>query len=437
MMRNWEKLSKRDGVASKPQLALAVTFIALAFVLAGCSKKEAEPQPVVTVQTAPAERGTIQHIVTAEAILFPRDQAAITPKVVAPVKTFYVNRGSPVHRGQLLAVLENRDLAAAEVENKGAFEQAQATYGLETTSALPEEWQKAELDRKTAKESLDAEQKVYDSRRILYQQGAMPRKELDASAVSLAQAKATYDIAEQHLAALQAAGKQQQLKSAKGQLTSAEGKYQGAAAQLAYTEIRSPIDGVVTDRPSYPGETPAPGTPLLTVMDTSSVIARTHIPQNEAAALKAGDAASITAPGDVHVSGKVTIVSPALDPNSTTVEVWVEAQNPDGRLRPGTTVSVSMVAQTVNDAIVVPVASVQKTPEGGSVVMIVNQDRAHQVAVETGIRQADRIQITSGLSGGESVIVNGAYALPDNTQVKLAAAAPPEQPASGGEKGKD
>ena len=50
-----------------------------------------------------------------------------------------MNRGSRVHRGELLAVLENRDLAAAEVENKGAYEQAQAAYGLATSSALPEE----------------------------------------------------------------------------------------------------------------------------------------------------------------------------------------------------------------------------------------------------------------------------------------------------------
>ena len=418
--------SQKQVAAS--QLLCALLLILTTVFLPACSKKQAEPEPVVTVQTAPAERGSIQQIITAEAILFPRDQAAITPKVVAPVKTFYVNRGSPVHRGQLLAVLENRDLAAVELENKGTYEQAQATYGLETSSALPEEWRKAELDLKTAKEALDAEQKVYASRRILFEQGAMPRKELDASAVSLAQAKATYDLAAQHLAALQAAGKQQQLKSAKGQLTSAEGKYQGAAAQLAYTEIRSPIDGVVTDRPSYPGETPPPGTPLLTVMDISSVNARAHIPQNEAAALKVGDAATITAPGDVHVNGKVSIVSPALDPNSTTVEVWVQAVNPEGSLRPGTTVTVAMVAQTVNDAIVVPVSAVQKTPEGGSAVMIVSQGRAHQVAVETGIRQGDRVQITKGLSGGETVIVNGAYALPDNTQVKLASA---------GDKGKD
>ena len=144
---------------------------------------------------------------------------------------------------------------------------------------MPEEWQKAELDRKTAKEAYDAQQKVYNSRSILFQQGALPRKQLDESAVALVQAKAQYEMAEKHLSALQSAGKQDQLKSAQGQLTSAKGKYEGAAAQLAYTEIRSPIDGVVTDRPSYPGETPPPGTPLLTIMDTSSVIARAHIPQ--------------------------------------------------------------------------------------------------------------------------------------------------------------
>ncbi len=133
---------------------------------------------------------------------------------------------------------------------------------------------------KTTKEAYDAEQKVYDSRRFLFQQGALPRKQLDESAVALVQAKAQYEMAEKHLSALQSAGKQAPMKAARGQLTSAKGKYEGAAAQLAYTEIRSPIDGVVTDRPSYPGETPPPGTPLLTIMDTSSVIARAHIPQS-------------------------------------------------------------------------------------------------------------------------------------------------------------
>lgn len=416
--------------------ALLLILIALSF--AACSKQEQEAQPVVAVEIAPVVRGSIQRIVTAEAVLYPRDQAAITPKVVAPIKKFYVNRGSHVRRGQLLAVLENRDLAAAEVENKGAYQQAQATYGLATKSDLPQQWQKAELDLKSSKAAYSAAQQVYDSRRLLFKQGAIARKELDASAVALVQAKSQYEIAEKTLAALEASGRREQLKSAKGQLTSAQGKYEGAAAQLAYSEIHSPINGVVTERPYYAGETPAPGTPLLTVMDTSTVIARAHIPQSDAAALKPGDAATITTAGDVHVPARVSLVSPALDPNSTTVEVWVEAANPEGRLRPGSTVGVAMVAETVSQAVIVPAPAVIKTPEGRETVMIVSQDRAHPVAVETGIRQDDRVQITKGLGGGETVIVKGNYGLPDNTEVKVA----PPQPAPGtaapaGEKGND
>ena len=426
-------LSLRGCLISLIAGLLAVTAIS-------CSKGEKEAEPVVTVQAAVAERGTIEQVIIADAILFPKDQAAITPKIAAPVKAFYVNRGSPVHRGELLAVMENRDLAAAEVENKGAYEQAQATYGIATSSSLPEEWQKAEYDLKAAKQEYEAQQKIYDSRKVLYEQGALPRKEFDQSAVAVIQAKENYEIAQRHLTALEAAGKKDQMKLAKGQLTSAQGKYEGAAAQLSYSEIRSPIDGVVTERPLYPGETAPAGTPLLVIMDTSSVIARAHIPQAAAAALKVGDAATITAPGNVQVNGKVTLVSPALDPNSTTVEVWVAAPNTEGSLRPGTTATVQMIARTVNDAIIVPAAALLKTPDGASTVMVAGADgKAHQVSVEAGIRQGDRLQITKGLSGGEKVIITGAYGLPDNTKVKIAEAAPSadSKPDASGEKSAD
>jgi len=230
---------------------------------------------------------------------------------------------------------------------------------------------------------------------------------------------------------LQSAGKKQQLRSAEGQLTSAKGKYEGAAAQLAYSEVRSPIDGVVTDRPSYAGETPPPGTPLLTVMDTSSVIAKAHIPQDQAAQLKVGNSATIKTSGNDDVTGKVTLVSPALDPNSTTVEVWVEASNPDGRLRPGSSVALEMVARAVDDAVVVPAPAVLKTSEGATSVMIVKDERAEAVEVETGIRDGPRVEITRGLTGGETVIVRGSYGLPEKTKVKIVEGppGPPGKPA--------
>src|SRR5271165_3217855 len=417
-----------------PTVGLSLIVGVGLLLLTSCSKKEQETEPEVTVQAAKAEKQSIRQIIRSEAVLFPRNQAAITPKVVAPVKAFYVNRGSRVHAGQLLAVLENRDLAAAETENKGSYQQAEANYGIETSSALPEELQKAEYDLKAAREAYDAQQKIYDSRKKLYEEGALPRKDFDQATVALTQAKSQYEIASMHLTALQSAGKKQQLKSAEGQLTSAKGKFEGAAAQLAYSEVRSPINGVVTDRPTYAGETPPPGVPLLTVMDTSSVIAKTHIPQEQAALLKPGDAATIEGPGNLAVDGKVTLVSPALDANSTTVEVWVEASNTDGKLRPGSSVTLEMTARTVNDAIVVPSSAVVKTSDGATIVMVVQDGKAVQTEVETGVRDGESVQISKGLKGGETVIARGAYGLPDKTKVKIEEAKAAETEKSGADK---
>ncbi|MGE5082514.1 MAG: HlyD family secretion protein, partial [Acidobacteriota bacterium] len=251
----------------------------------------------MTVQVSPVAKQTIQHTITTQAILFPKQQAAIVPKITAPVQKFLVKRGSPVREGQLLAVLENRDLSAAAQDTKGSYEQAQASYETTTAASLPEEIQKAEADTQQAQQALNAQEKVFESRQLLFEQGALPRKELDQSRVDVTQARNQYAIAKKHLDSLLAIGKAQELKAAAGQLQSAKGKYMGAEAQLSYSEIRSPISGVITDRPLYPGEMAAAGTPLLTVMDISSVIARAHIPQSEAATLKPGDAGTMTVPG--------------------------------------------------------------------------------------------------------------------------------------------
>jgi multidrug efflux pump subunit AcrA (membrane-fusion protein) len=412
--------SRPRGAVSRQRCKIAVTILPLFFLLS-CGKDSGEKEPAVPVQVISVQKRTIERMVTAEAVLFPLQQAAITPKISAPVKAFYIKRGSKVRKGQLLAVLENGDLAAAAQENKGSYDQAQAAYETTTVSDLPQEVQKAQLDAQAAKQSFDAQQKIYNSRQDLFQQGAMPRKELDQAGVDLTNARNQYELAQKRLDALMAVGKQQALKSAAGQLESAKGKYLGAAAQLSYSEIRSPIDGVIADRPLYPGEMAAAGTPLLTVMDTSQVIARAHIPQPQAALLKVGDKASITIPGEeTPVEATISVVSPALDPNSTTVEIWVQAKNSEQRLKPGTSVQVSMLAQTVPDALIIPATALLTAQDGGTSVMQVSaDDHAHQKSVRVGIRQGDTVQIVEGLQAGDRIVASGAYGLPDNSKIKV------------------
>ena len=405
--------SRRDRRPHASGVISALLLLALV-LWPGCSKKEGgEVAPTVTVQVVTAETEKIERKVSTDAVIYPLRQAALVPKISAPVRKFFVERGSHVHAGELLAQLEDRDLVAAVTDNKGAFAQAEAAYETATKQSLPEEIQKAELDTKAAHEAMQSTQKVYQGQQNLFTQGATARKNVDDANLAFIQARNQYDITRVHLESLQKLGKAQELKSAEGQLTSARGKYLGAQAQLSFAEVRSPIDGVVTERPLYAGEMAAAGSPLITVMDLSQVVVRAHIDQQQAAALKIGNTAIISLPGIADdVYGNLTLVSPALDPGSTTVEVWVQAANPHERIRPGGSARLTIIAETVPEAVVIPSVAVLTAPDGGTSVMVVDaQNKPHQRRVKLGIRDGNDAQVTEGLQAGEHVATMGAYDL--------------------------
>jgi len=390
----------------------------------GCGSTEKQQEVVVTVQTTAAKRGPIELTVSAEAVVSPLDLAVITPKITSTISKFYVQRGTHVKQGQLLAQLESADLAGAAEQTKGELEQAEAGYATMTGASLPQQMQKAELDAASAKAVFDAQKKVYDARKDLFDQGAIPRRDLDSAEVALAQARSQNEQAQRQLGDLQRLGKEQSLKSATGQLLAAKGKYQNAKAQLSYSEIRSPIDGVVTDRPLYQGELATANQPILTVMNTSKLIAKAHVPQSEAVLLKVGDPAELLVPGlPEPIPGRVMLVSPALDTGSTTIEVWVEALKSNPALKPGMSVQMEATAKSVKDALTVPAGAVFKSPEAGDYVLLAGKDeKAHLAKVKIGIRNKELAEIQSGIKEDDPVITAGGYALPDGTKIKVEAA---------------
>jgi HlyD family secretion protein len=390
----------------------------------GCHKPETTPTPEVEVQAAHPHLGSISDQITADATLTPLAQAAISPKVSAPVKKFLVQRGAHVKAGQLLAILENSDLSAAALDNEGAYTAAKAGYETATRATVPEEYSKAELDLTQAKANLDLNQSIVNARTQLLAQGAIAGRDLDTAKAALVQAQAAYDIAKQHFESVQKTSNKASLESAKGQLDSAKGKYLGAQAQLSYTEIHSPVDGVVTDRPLFAGETAPAGTPLITVMDTSALIAKLHIAQIQAQQLAVGAPATIKVPGvDDPVDAKVSLISPALDPGSTTVEVWLRVENPKGKLKAGTPVHASISGRGIDKALLIPAEALQTGPDGAKYVMVVGSDSAaHKHPVTVGLQTAKEAQILSGVTASDSVITTGAYGMDDATKVKVAAA---------------
>jgi len=407
-----------------PVIALAAVLTLAFTLLVGCGKSAetksiAEQEALTPVTVEPALRGAIDHVVTADAVLYPINQANVIPKISAPVRRILVNRGDHVRVGQVLAELENSDLAAAAEETKHQYEQAQAASETLTGATVVEDRAKAEADVRSAQQTLDAAQKLYDNRVALQREGALAQKLVDDAKVALTQAQSQFDVAQRHLQGLNQVSQREAIRGSQAQVAAAKSHYDSALVQASYGAIRSPINGVISDRSVYPGEIAASGTPLVSIVDISQLVARTNVPVKEATAISVGRPARIAGP-DGDLAGKVTVVSPAVDPNTTTVEVWVQIPNPGEKLKPGGTVRVSIIAETIQNTIVVPAAALLNSEEGGQKVMVIDKDSvAHERKVVPGVRQGDRLQIATGLQEGEQVVTSGGLGLEDKAKVTI------------------
>ncbi|HZR25525.1 MAG TPA: efflux RND transporter periplasmic adaptor subunit [Vicinamibacterales bacterium] len=393
--------------------ALIVFACVSLMATAACKKKsEGDAAPVVTVDVAPVLLSQIQRTIRADGLVYPKQQAAIVPKVTAPVKKVYVQRGATVRPGQLLVELENQDLAGAATESRANYNQAEATYETTARATVPQELQKAELDAKAAKDQLDAMQAIFDNRRKLLQEGAIAAKDVNDAQVNLSNARTQYETAQKKLDDLRGFARDQELKAATAQRDAARGRLESAQAQLNYSRITSPIAGVVTDAPLYAGETPPSGQPVVTVMDITQVIVRTHVSQAEAAELKVGDDANLIGPGGAPYPAKVTQVSPALDAANSTVEVWVQGDNPNNVFRPGASVKVEMIAKNVTNALVIPEKAVMTSPQGATFAMVIDKDnKPHRRKIAVGVRDSGKVEVTDGLESGQRVATTGAFEL--------------------------
>lgn len=398
-------------------------FICLLVGMAGCKKadKDEEPETAVPVQAQHPTVGPISAEITADAILAPLAQAAISPRISAPIRVEYVQRGSHVRKGQLLVTLEDRDLQGSAIDSKGAVTSAQAAYTTATRATIPEEIQKAQLDVDQASANLDVANRTAEERKRLLQQGAIAGRDVDTAVAATVQAQAAYDAAVKHLQSVQQTTRKTDAEAVQGQLTSAQGRFINAEAQVGYANLRSPISGVVTDRPLFPGETASAGSAVITVMDTSSLVAKLHIAQSAAQQLRLGGPAKVFIPGiDDPQQASVSLISPALDPGSTTVEVWLRLPNATGKYKVGTPVHAVIQGNTIPNAVQLPPSAILPSEDGGTNVLVVAADgTAKKRAIEVGLRTQAEVQIVSGVTPADLVIIEGGYGLDEGSKVKV------------------
>jgi multidrug efflux pump subunit AcrA (membrane-fusion protein) len=388
------------------------------------SAAEETEEIVVSVHVAKAERQPIASEITVVGTIFPRKEATVSAKVAAPIKTMPLVRNKAVREGDVIATLESRDLQAQRAEAANALEEAKLNERGLAIGSIPQTNAQDEKALRDARATLANARAIYERRKTLYDQGGISKKDLDASQLALTTAETDLRLADStarlHATAIQPNDRAlaaTRVAQARQHLASLE-------TQLSYATIRAPFSGVITEQFQFEGEFASPGGKLFTIGDVSEVIVKAPVADTVAAQLKVGETAKVF-PQELsgeEMVGVISLVSKGSDPQSRAVEVWVNLSNEGGRLRANSAAKVMLTTSKADDAIVVPAAAVtldETTGNEGRVMVVDDESIAHETKVTVGIRTLDRVEITSGLNGGESVVVEGSYALPDGSKVKI------------------
>jgi multidrug efflux pump subunit AcrA (membrane-fusion protein) len=409
---------------------IAVVIFSIAILIVWRWKKskaetEAEVIPVVSVKVAKAEKGNIATHIVAVGTIWPREKADVGSKISAQIKKMALLKNKVVRAGEVIAVLESRDLQAQRAEAVAALNEARANERSVVTGTIPKtnaEDQKALMD---ARAKVNTARATYERRRRLFDQGGISQKDLEASQLELTTAEDELRLDQQTIALRGQSLNPNDRALAAARTAQAQQRVATLDAQLSYATIRSPITGIVIDQFQYEGEFAAAGGKLITVADTSTVIVKAPFADTVAAQLKAGDAVSVL-PTDAsaeEMKGQITLLSRSSDPTNRTVEVWVTLANGAGLLRANGAAQVTVFANSKNDAIIVPASAVTleaSNADEGTVMVVDAQNVAHEKKVTVGIRTAEKIEIVEGLQDGETVVIEGNFALPDGTKVEVA-----------------
>jgi len=410
--------------------AVGLIFLILLFLIIWRWKKSAaeaekEPTPTVSVKVAKAEKGEIAAQVSAVGTIWPREKADVSAKISAQIKQMALLKNKVVRAGEVIAVLESRDLQAQRAEALAALREARANENSLITGTIPKtnaEDQKALHD---ARAKVNNARAVYERRRLLFEKGGISQKDLEASQLDLTTAEEELRLQEQTVALRTRSLNPNDRALASARTAQAQQRVATLDAQLSYATIRSPITGIVTDQFQYEGEFASAGGKLVTIADTTTVIVKAPFPDTVAAQLKTGDVVSVlpTDSSAEEMRGQINLLSRSSDQTNRTVEAWVTLGNGDGKLRANGAAQVTVFANSKDDAIVVPAAAVTLEASDaaeGTVMVVDDQNVAHETKVTIGIRTTETIEIVEGLKGGETVVIEGNYALPDGTKVEIA-----------------
>jgi membrane fusion protein, multidrug efflux system len=321
--------------------------------------------------------------------LNPYQTVAIYPRVTGFVKTIGVDRGSRLHAGELIAVLEAPELAAQRSEAQSKLQSAEAQLG-------------------AVKSKADADASTYDK---LKAAAATPGV-VAGNDVVLAQKAVEADQG-------QVAAAQQNIEAARQALKS-------VSDMESYLKITAPFDGVVTERNVHPGALvgpasgPGAATPMVRLVEITRLRLVIPVPEAYTAGMTPGTEMpfSVAAYPGQTFSGKVARIAQSVDVNTRTMAVELDVVNRDGRLAPGAFCQVRWPVRRTGPSLLVPAGSVASTT-GRVFVVRIRNGRTEWIDVKTGLASGPLVEVFGDLHPGDEIAARGTDELRAGTEVRV------------------
>ena len=224
----------------------------------------------------------------------------------------------------------------------------------------------------------------------------------------------------------------QEFEQTKFQYEAAATQYESAKLQLEYATIRSPFSGIITERLVEVGNLVNANDVVFRTADLDPLLARIHVPEKDIGQVRTGQSVRINVEGsDQTHTGRVSLISPIVDPESGTVKVTVEIRDRMGTLRPGMFTTVNLVIAIQENVLQVEKKALVAEAEG-SYAFLFQDGTAEKRLLEIGIAEGDYVEVLSGLSDGDSIITVGQEGLRNGAPVRIAGQIPAAAEGMGG-----
>ncbi|MBI4536663.1 MAG: efflux RND transporter periplasmic adaptor subunit [candidate division NC10 bacterium] len=363
------------------------------------------------VSLAPVERGPIRGTVMYTGSVAAYTEEDVYPRVTGRIVEMRVYPGDRVQAGQVVARLDDVELASRvqEAEAMAATTQANRSQTEADVAAARYGVIQTEKELATAEAEAGYQTSVAARDEQLLSKGAISRQEAESSRAQAAAAQARVAAARARIDQAKAleASALRKVDAADAIVTQGQAQVKTAQVVRDYVNIRATTSGYVVKRFVAPGVLVQPGLPVLRISQTDKVRLQANVGEKDLPGIRVGSPVTVSMTGNAGTfTARVTSVFPFIDPGARTAVVEAVVPNDGRRLFPGQYVQMQFVTGERAEVLSVPREAVVRMG-GAASVWVVNGERGERREVTTGFENAERVEVLSGLSEGERVVRRG------------------------------